>query len=133
MIRNSLFDTLRRCDFFLDEMDVEPRRPSSPGSSLCNPLPRCHSLSVRFPGAAGYLLDHNKVLLMIDDEQESVVAVRENDMQLLALLRAEIMETVEKVSPEVSRDTLVAALALVTERLLADGESERAARAGVHA
>src|SRR2546428_12566687 len=74
MIRNSLFDTLRGCDFFLDEMDVDPRRPSSPGSSLCNPLPRCHSLSVRFPGAAGYLLDHNKVLLMIGDEQESVVA-----------------------------------------------------------
>jgi hypothetical protein len=66
-------------------------------------------------------------------EQESVVAVRDNDMQLLALLRERIMATVQGVSPEVSRDTVVAALALVTEHLLAEGESERAARAGVHA
>jgi hypothetical protein len=54
-------------------------------------------------------------------EQESVVTVRDNDMQRLALLRERIMAAVEEVAAEVSRDTVVAALALVTERLLADG------------
>jgi len=63
-------------------------------------------------------------------EQESVVAVRDNDMQLLALLRAEIMDTIKNVSSEVSRDTVVAALALVTEHLLVDGESAVGTRVG---
>jgi hypothetical protein len=57
-------------------------------------------------------------------EQESVVAVRENEMQLLAILRERIMATVEDVSDKVPRDTVVAALALVTEQFLAGAEGD---------
>jgi hypothetical protein len=63
-------------------------------------------------------------------EQEGVVAVRENEMQLLAILRDRIMATVDDVSEKVSRDTVVAALALVTEHLLADAESAPVATPG---
>jgi hypothetical protein len=52
-------------------------------------------------------------------EQESVVAVREEEMQFLALLKERIMTTLNDVSKAVSRDSVIAALALVTEQLLA--------------
>ena len=56
-------------------------------------------------------------------EQESVVAMRENEAELLAALRESIMGAVRQAAPNASRDTVVAALALVTERLLVDGVS----------
>jgi hypothetical protein len=65
-------------------------------------------------------------------EQESVVAIREDDMQLLALLKERILGTVHRVSPDVSRDTIVAALALVTERLLSEDESRRIREEAMH-
>jgi len=59
-------------------------------------------------------------------EQERVVSVRSDEQQMLALLRLRVMDAVESVSPEVSRETLIAALALVTEHLLIEAERESA-------
>jgi hypothetical protein len=59
-------------------------------------------------------------------EQERVVAVRSDEMSILALLRMRLMETVESVSTEVSRDAVIAALALVTEHLLVGAERDAA-------
>jgi hypothetical protein len=58
-------------------------------------------------------------------EQETVVVVRDNDTRGLVLLKERIMDAVEGISGQVSRDTVVAALALITEQILADGEAVR--------
>jgi len=57
-------------------------------------------------------------------EQESVVAIRQEEAELIALLRERVMAAVYGAARSVPRDTVVAALALVTERLLADGVGE---------
>jgi hypothetical protein len=57
-------------------------------------------------------------------EQERVVSVRSDERQVLALLRLRVMDAVESVSAEVSRETLIAALALVTEHLLVEAERQ---------
>jgi hypothetical protein len=59
-------------------------------------------------------------------EQERVVAVRYDERQTLALLRMRVMDAVESVSAKVSKETLIAALALVTEHLLLEVEREGA-------
>jgi hypothetical protein len=59
-------------------------------------------------------------------EQERVVRVRNDERQMLALLRLRVMDAVGSVSAEVPRETLIAALALVTEHLLIEAERENA-------
>jgi hypothetical protein len=59
-------------------------------------------------------------------EQERVVSVRSDERQVLALLRMRIMDAVESVSTQVSREILIAALALVTEHLLVEAERDAA-------
>jgi hypothetical protein len=55
-------------------------------------------------------------------EQESVVAVREADMDALSKLRSRIEKAVNGAAVNLSRDAIVAALALTTEQLLAEAD-----------
>jgi hypothetical protein len=62
-------------------------------------------------------------------EQESVVVIREAEVPSVSRLQARIRAVVEKHYGKMPRDAIVAALALVTERLLSDQE-RAAAEAG---
>jgi hypothetical protein len=54
-------------------------------------------------------------------EQEALVSIRQSETGLVERLVERIMATVQSEVPNVSRDTVVAALALLTERMLAEG------------